>query len=195
MQAYKVRTRRISRYHTHKPRMCIELNRKQHQSKTLDFPWQYPNPTSLLRTDLSQAKSIVAKYAHLPVIIKTERTARDSRISRKGRVICNATRARGVRDRKGTPGSRKEERAQISPFRFNRNGMTWLPYRIAVGYGWVRNLITTPTESSKRRRPLPVATGRLYQLFKTLHTFPTQQGRAPDNSSADFLHPLYSLLI
>lgn len=61
MQAYKVCSRRILRRPIDKPRIPIELDRKQHQSKTVDFLWQYSGVMTLLQEDLSQAKLTVTE--------------------------------------------------------------------------------------------------------------------------------------
>ena len=47
------------RHLTDGPRIPTELDRKQHQSKTVDLPWQYSDITTLPQADLSDAKIIV----------------------------------------------------------------------------------------------------------------------------------------
>ena len=71
MQAYKVCGRRILRRPTDKSRIPIELDRKQHQSKTVDLFWQYSNVMILLRKDLSQENLTVTETLSWKMFIST----------------------------------------------------------------------------------------------------------------------------
>lgn len=92
--------------------MWVELNRKQHQSKTLDF-----NLLVVFQShEFTPNRSVPSEVGRSEMCTSTRdnKSRKNSALqynSRKGQVVCNAARARGVRDRKGTPGSRKENAA------------------------------------------------------------------------------------
>ena len=57
VQAYKVCSRSTSHHPADKPRTPTELDRKQHQSETVNLPWQYSNIITLPRVTRPEART------------------------------------------------------------------------------------------------------------------------------------------